>query len=120
MATERPRVLFAIGGLGMGGSERQLIQLISSTHPDLVGQIATSKSASCLEGVVDTAEAAWNPAAGEEWQVACRQEELIGVVDVVAGPARAARERLPVRRRHPADLPRSQQGYPKVLGRSLR
>ena len=31
---------------------------ISSTHPDLVTQIAKDKSASCLGGVVDTAEAA--------------------------------------------------------------
>ena len=28
-----PRVLFAIGGLGRGGSERQLMQLIAATHP---------------------------------------------------------------------------------------
>jgi subtilisin family serine protease len=34
---------------------------ISSTHPDLATQIAKSKSASCLGGVVDTTEAAWNP-----------------------------------------------------------
>ncbi len=34
---------------------------ISSNHPDLVTQIATDKSASCLGGVVDTSEAAWNP-----------------------------------------------------------
>lgn len=34
---------------------------ISSTHPDLVTQIAKDKSASCLGGVVDTAEPAWNP-----------------------------------------------------------
>ena len=34
---------------------------ISSTHPDLATQIAHSKSASCLGGVVDTSEAAWNP-----------------------------------------------------------
>jgi subtilisin family serine protease len=34
---------------------------ISSTHPDLATQIARDKSASCLGGVVDTAEAAWNP-----------------------------------------------------------
>ncbi len=34
---------------------------ISSTHPDLETQIARDKSASCLGGVVDTAEAAWNP-----------------------------------------------------------
>ena len=34
---------------------------ISSTHPDLATQIAKDKSASCLGGIVDTAEAAWNP-----------------------------------------------------------
>jgi subtilisin family serine protease len=34
---------------------------ISSTHPDLASQIAKDKSASCLGGVVNTAEAAWNP-----------------------------------------------------------
>jgi subtilisin family serine protease len=34
---------------------------ISSTHPDLASQIAKDKSASCLGGVVDTAEVAWNP-----------------------------------------------------------
>jgi subtilisin family serine protease len=34
---------------------------ISSTHPDLATQIAKDKSASCLGGVVDTKESAWNP-----------------------------------------------------------
>ncbi|MCW2639581.1 MAG: peptidase and in kexin sedolisin [Dactylosporangium sp.] len=34
---------------------------ISSSHPDLASQIAKDKSASCLGGVVDTSEAAWNP-----------------------------------------------------------
>jgi len=34
---------------------------ISSTHPDLATQIAKEKSASCLGGVVNTAETAWNP-----------------------------------------------------------
>jgi subtilisin family serine protease len=34
---------------------------ISSTHPDLATQIAKDKSASCLGGVVNTVEAAWNP-----------------------------------------------------------
>lgn len=34
---------------------------ISSTHPDLATQIAKDQSASCLGGVVDTSEAAWNP-----------------------------------------------------------
>ncbi|MEV6930943.1 S8 family serine peptidase [Dactylosporangium sp. NPDC051485] len=34
---------------------------ISSTHPDLATQIAKDKSASCVGGVVNTSEAAWNP-----------------------------------------------------------
>ena len=34
---------------------------ISSTNPDLATQIAKDKSASCLGGVVNTSEAAWNP-----------------------------------------------------------
>ncbi|WP_328414482.1 S8 family serine peptidase [Micromonospora sp. NBC_00389] len=34
---------------------------ISSTHPDLATQIAKDKSTSCLGGMIDTAEAAWNP-----------------------------------------------------------
>ncbi|MDV3220740.1 S8 family peptidase [Intrasporangium sp.] len=34
---------------------------ISSSHPDLASQIAKDKSVSCLEGVQDTSEAAWNP-----------------------------------------------------------
>lgn len=34
---------------------------ISSSHPDLASQIAYDESASCIGGVVDTAEAAWNP-----------------------------------------------------------
>ncbi|MEV4202099.1 S8 family peptidase [Micromonospora globbae] len=34
---------------------------ISSTHPDLASQIAKDKSASCVGGVADTTEAAWNP-----------------------------------------------------------
>ena len=34
---------------------------ISSTHPDLATQIVRSKSASCVGGVADTREAAWNP-----------------------------------------------------------
>ncbi|WP_405096169.1 S8 family peptidase [Micromonospora sp. NBC_01412] len=38
---------------------------ISSSHPDLAGQIAKDKSASCVGGVVDTAEAAWNPTSSD-------------------------------------------------------
>ena len=34
---------------------------ISSTHPDLATQIARDKSASCIGGVPNTSEAAWNP-----------------------------------------------------------
>lgn len=34
---------------------------IDSSHPDLTTQIAYEQSASCIGGVVDTAEAAWNP-----------------------------------------------------------
>ncbi|PWR05622.1 peptidase S8 [Micromonospora acroterricola] len=34
---------------------------ISSSHPDLASQIAKDKSTSCIGGVVDTTEAAWNP-----------------------------------------------------------
>ena len=34
---------------------------ISSSHPDLATQIDKSSSVSCLNGVRDTAEAAWNP-----------------------------------------------------------
>ncbi|MER7460621.1 S8 family serine peptidase [Micromonospora sp. NPDC126480] len=34
---------------------------ISSSHPDLASQIAKDKSASCLGGVANTSEAAWNP-----------------------------------------------------------
>lgn len=34
---------------------------ISSTHPDLATQIAKDKSTSCIGGVTDTTEAAWNP-----------------------------------------------------------
>ncbi|MFI7252191.1 S8 family peptidase [Micromonospora chalcea] len=34
---------------------------ISSSHPDLATQIAKDKSTSCIGGVTDTAEPAWNP-----------------------------------------------------------
>ncbi|TCB98579.1 peptidase S8 [Micromonospora zingiberis] len=34
---------------------------ISSSHPDLTTQIARDQSASCIGGVADTTEAAWNP-----------------------------------------------------------
>lgn len=44
-----PRVLFAIGGLGLGGSERQLMQLISATHPDRVEATVMTFSRVCDE-----------------------------------------------------------------------
>ncbi|RLK26041.1 subtilisin family serine protease [Micromonospora sp. M71_S20] len=34
---------------------------ISSSHPDLASQIAKNKSTSCIGGVTDTTESAWNP-----------------------------------------------------------
>ncbi|MFC0505816.1 S8 family peptidase [Micromonospora costi] len=34
---------------------------ISSSHPDLASQIAKDKSTSCVGGVADTTESAWNP-----------------------------------------------------------
>ncbi|GAA1797906.1 S8 family peptidase [Agromyces neolithicus] len=34
---------------------------IDSSHPDLATQVAEDQSASCIGGVVDTDEAAWNP-----------------------------------------------------------
>ncbi|SCL71594.1 S8 family peptidase [Micromonospora peucetia] len=34
---------------------------ISSSHPDLASQIAKNKSTSCIGGVSDTTESAWNP-----------------------------------------------------------
>jgi hypothetical protein len=37
---------------------------IASNHPDLATQIAKDKSASCIGGVANTAEAAWNPLYG--------------------------------------------------------
>lgn len=45
-----PRVLFAIGGLGLGGSERQLMQLISATHPDRVQATVLTYSRVCDDG----------------------------------------------------------------------
>jgi glycosyltransferase involved in cell wall biosynthesis len=36
VAEHRPRVLFAIGSLARGGSERQMIQLIAAAHPERI------------------------------------------------------------------------------------
>jgi glycosyltransferase involved in cell wall biosynthesis len=44
-----PRVLFAIGGLGLGGSERQLMQLLSSAHPDRLQATVLTFSTACDE-----------------------------------------------------------------------
>jgi glycosyltransferase involved in cell wall biosynthesis len=43
----RPRVAFAIGGLGLGGSERQLMQLISSAHPERIEASVLTFSTTC-------------------------------------------------------------------------
>ncbi len=50
MATEAqrpPRVLFAIGGLLRGGSERQLMQLIAATHPHRLKATVLTFSPDC-------------------------------------------------------------------------
>lgn len=43
----RPRVTFAIGGLGLGGSERQLMQLISVAHPERIEASVITFSTTC-------------------------------------------------------------------------
>jgi glycosyltransferase involved in cell wall biosynthesis len=43
----RPRVVFAIGGLGLGGSERQLMHLISSAHPERIEASVLTFSTTC-------------------------------------------------------------------------
>jgi glycosyltransferase involved in cell wall biosynthesis len=43
----RPRVAFAIGGLGLGGSERQLMELISSAHPERIEASVLTFSTTC-------------------------------------------------------------------------
>jgi glycosyltransferase involved in cell wall biosynthesis len=49
IVTPPPRVLFAIGGLGLGGSERQLMQLISATHPERLRATVLTFSTDCAE-----------------------------------------------------------------------
>ncbi|HXR30672.1 MAG TPA: glycosyltransferase [Solirubrobacterales bacterium] len=46
----RPRVAFAIGGLGLGGSERQLMQLISTAHPERIEASVLTFSTTCDPG----------------------------------------------------------------------
>jgi glycosyltransferase involved in cell wall biosynthesis len=43
----RPRVAFAIGGLGLGGSERQLMELISNAHPERIEASVLTFSTTC-------------------------------------------------------------------------
>jgi glycosyltransferase involved in cell wall biosynthesis len=47
MRAERPHVLFAIGGLGRGGSERQLTQLIAAAHPERIRATVLTFSTVC-------------------------------------------------------------------------
>lgn len=47
MAPLKPRVTFAIGGLGLGGSERQLMQLISTAHPERIEASIIAFSTTC-------------------------------------------------------------------------
>lgn len=42
-----PRVLFAIGGLARGGSERQLMQLVGATHPERLQATVLTFSHDC-------------------------------------------------------------------------
>jgi glycosyltransferase involved in cell wall biosynthesis len=44
------RVVFAIGGLGLGGSERQLMQLISTAHPKRIEASVLTFSTTCDPG----------------------------------------------------------------------
>lgn len=46
----RPRVAFAIGGLGLGGSERQLMELVSAAHPDRIDASVLTFSTTCDPG----------------------------------------------------------------------
>jgi glycosyltransferase involved in cell wall biosynthesis len=46
----RPRVAFAIGGLGLGGSERQLMRLIAAAHPERIDASVLTFSTTCDPG----------------------------------------------------------------------
>src|SRR4051794_38694787 len=50
MAERPPRVVFAIGTLARGGSERQLVQLIESAHPNLLEATVLVYSDECDPG----------------------------------------------------------------------
>jgi glycosyltransferase involved in cell wall biosynthesis len=46
----RPRVVFAIGGLGRGGSERQLMELVAAAHPERIEATIVTFSSTCDPG----------------------------------------------------------------------
>jgi glycosyltransferase involved in cell wall biosynthesis len=46
----RPRVVLAIGGLGRGGSERQLMQLVAAAHPERIDATILTLSTTCDPG----------------------------------------------------------------------
>lgn len=43
----KPRVVFAIGGLGLGGSERQLMELVTVAHPERIEASVITFSTTC-------------------------------------------------------------------------
>ncbi|RIV41613.1 S8 family peptidase [Micromonospora radicis] len=67
---------------------------ISSSHPDLADQIAREQSASCLGGVPDTSEAAWNPTTSDHGThvagIIAAARNGIGVAGVAPGVRVAA------------------------------
>lgn len=50
----RPRVVFAIGGLGRGGSERQLMELVAAAHPERIEATILTFSTACDPGHRET------------------------------------------------------------------
>jgi glycosyltransferase involved in cell wall biosynthesis len=73
----RPRVLFAIGGLGTGGSEKQLVEVAARTH----GQ--------ALDAIIVT----WDPPSGLPNE---RRLEELGVTHHWIGPTGVARPLIPI------------------------
>jgi subtilisin family serine protease len=67
---------------------------ISSTHPDLASQIAKDKSVSCIGGVPNTSEAAWNPTTSDHGThvagIIAAASNGVGVVGVAPGVKVAA------------------------------